>query len=64
MRDLMDKLVQETGISKETAHKVIKIVVDYIEADLPLSRKTEIDLQLKEIGEKELGADRQPFNIP
>jgi len=64
MKDLVNKLVNEAGLSSETAQKVIHIVVDYIEADLPLSRKTEIDLQLQEISQKDLGKDRQPYTIP
>jgi hypothetical protein len=64
MKDLIKKLVTEAGVSPETAQKVIHIVVDYIEEDLPLSRKTEIDLQLQEISQKELGKDKQPFIIP
>lgn len=64
MKPLIDKLMSETGLSKEVAEKVIHIVVDYVEQDLPLSEKTIIDLELDGVSQEELKKDRQPFIIP
>jgi hypothetical protein len=64
MKPLVEKLMQEAGLSSEQAEKVIKIVVDYVEKDLPLSEKTAIDLELEGVRQEDLNKDRQPFIIP
>ena len=64
MKTLVEKLMSETGLSAEVAEKVIRIVVDHIEQDLPLSEKTTIDLELEDVTKSEVQKDRQPFIIP
>ena len=64
MKTLVEKLMSETGLSADIAEKVIHIVVDHIEQDLPLSEKTTIDLELEDVTQSELERDRQPFIIP
>ena len=64
MKSLAEKLMQEAGLSSEQAEKVIHIVVDYVEEDLPLSEKTTIDLELAGVRQEDLNKDRQPFIIP
>ncbi|MEN6571821.1 MAG: hypothetical protein ABFD24_08270 [Anaerolineaceae bacterium] len=64
MNELIGKVMQETGLSAEKAEKVIHIVVDYVEKDLPLTGKTTIDLELDGVSQEELNKDKQPFNIP
>ncbi len=64
MNELIGKVMQETGLSAEKAEKVIHIVVEYVEQDLPLSEKTTIDLELGGVSQEELKKDKQPFNIP
>ena len=64
MKSLAEKLMQEAGLSSEQAEKVIHIVVDYVEEDLPLSEKTAIDLELAGVRQEDLNKDRQPFIIP
>ena len=64
MKTLVEKLVSETGISADVAEKVIRIVVDHIEQDLPLSEQTTIDLELEDVTQSEVEKDRQPFIIP
>lgn len=64
MKALVDKLIAETGLTTEMAEKVIRIVVNYIEKDLPLTGKTIIDLELGGVSQEDLNKDKQPFNIP
>lgn len=64
MKKLVDRLMQETGLSSETAEKVARIVVDYVEQELPLSQRTTLDLELAEVDQDSLEKDRQPFIIP
>lgn len=64
MKILVDRLMQETGLSSETAEKVARIVVDYVEQELPLSQRTTLDLELAEVDQDSLEKDRQPFIIP
>jgi hypothetical protein len=64
MKILVDRLMKETGLSSETAEKVVRIVVDYVEQELPLSQRTTLDLELAEVDQDSLEKDRQPFIIP
>lgn len=64
MKTLVEKLMSETGLTEDMAEKVIHIVVDHIEQDLPLSEKTTIDLELEDVTQSEVQKDRQPFIIP
>ena len=64
MKILVDRLMKETGLSSETAEKVARIVVDYVEQELPLSQRTTLDLELAEVDQDSLEKDRQPFIIP
>jgi nucleoid DNA-binding protein len=64
MKVLVDELMKEAGLSAEMAEKVIHMVVNYVEQDLPLSEKTNIDLKLDGVSQAELNKDRQPFIIP
>jgi nucleoid DNA-binding protein len=63
MKVLVEDLMKEAGLSAEMAEKVIHMVVNYVEKDLPLSEKTNIDLKLDGVSQAELNKDRQPFII-
>jgi len=64
MNDLIESIDKESCLNPEQTEKVIHMVVDYFERDLPLSAKTEIDLKMGDIRREDVEKDRQPFTIP
>lgn len=64
MKELVEMLTKETGLSKDKAEKAVTIVADFIKKDLPLSARTAIDLALEDVSRKDLNEDKQPFTIP
>jgi len=64
MNELIETIDKETCLSPEQTEKVVHMVVDYLERDLPLSEKTELDLRVGDIRREDISKDRQPFVIP
>ncbi len=64
MNELIDEIDRETNLTPVQTEKVIHRILDFIEQDMPLSEKTEIDLKIGDIREEELEKDRQHYPIP
>lgn len=62
MRELVEMIIKETGLSEEKAEKVVKIVEKYLEK--PLSKRTLEELATGNVTKEDLSEDKQPFIIP
>jgi nucleoid DNA-binding protein len=57
MEELVNLVVKKTGLPKETAQAVVKIVLDFLKKKLPPVAGTAIDGFLKGNGQLEAAAD-------
>jgi len=57
MDDLIQELVEKTGISEDTAHQVIEMVIDHLKELLPQPIAAELDNLLGENADPDAGSD-------
>lgn len=62
MKDLVEMIVKETGLSRDQAEKVVMMVKEYLTK--PLSERTMEDLSKGDVSKNDLSDDKQPFTIP